>query len=170
HSERVDYFSILIAKELQSNGHAKMIDDEFLYKLDIEAKLHDVGKIAIPDAVLNKAGKLTDEEFLLIKTHPVQSAVIVEPLHDMAESAAVIRHHHERYDGRGYPSGLVGEQIPLRARIIAVADSYDAMTSDRPYRKGMPQEAAIAELVKYTGTQFDPIMTEAFFAALKKLP
>ncbi|MFH1460761.1 MAG: HD domain-containing phosphohydrolase [Candidatus Omnitrophota bacterium] len=167
HSERVDLYSKLIAEELKE-GFSWKIDDEFMEKLHIESRLHDIGKIAIPDMVLNKPGKLDDEEFNQIKSHPVYSAHILEPLEDLKESSEVIRHHHERVDGRGYPSGFTREQMPVRSRIIAVADSYDAMTSDRPYRKSMPIETALSELEKNKGTQFDAEAVDAFISAYKK--
>ncbi|MFH2138380.1 MAG: HD domain-containing phosphohydrolase [Candidatus Omnitrophota bacterium] len=167
HSERVDLYSKIIAEELRDNQNWP-IDDEFLDNLHVEARLHDIGKIAIPDGVLNKPGKLDDEEFNLIQAHPVKSAKILAPLEDLKENAEVIRHHHERYDGRGYPSALKGEDIPARARIIAVADSYDAMTSNRPYRKALSIEIAMGELEKNKGTQFDAQAVDAFISAIKK--
>jgi putative two-component system response regulator len=167
HSERVDLYSKIIAEELHEN-HGWEISDEFMEALHVESRLHDVGKIAIRDGVLNKPGRLTDEEYEQIKSHPVQSSKILAPLEDMKESANVIRHHHERVDGKGYPSGLTKDKIPVRARIIAVADSYDAMTSDRPYRKALPVDVAIAELEKNKGTQFDEIVVDAFVNALRK--
>jgi len=167
HSERVDLYSKLIAEELKEN-HGWQVDDGFLEALHVESRLHDIGKIAIPDAVLNKPGKLSDEEFQMIKGHPVQSAHILEPLEDLKENVEVIRHHHERVDGRGYPSGLSSDKIPVRSKIIAVADSYDAMTSARPYRKAMPIQNAIEELQKNKNTQFDAEIVDAFVDAYKK--
>ncbi len=167
HSERVDFYSKIIAEELKES-HGWQIDGDYLEKLHIESRLHDIGKIAVPDQVLNKPGRLTDDEFNQIKQHPVKSAHIVAPLEDLQECAEVIRHHHERYDGKGYPSNLKENDIPARSRIIAVADTYDAMTSDRPYRKALPIEQALSELEKNKGTQFDPVMVEAFISAYKK--
>ena len=167
HSERVDLYSKIIAEQLREEHLWKMIDDEFMNTLHVEARLHDIGKIAIADGVLNKPGKLTDEEYEQIKAHPVQSSKILAPLEDLKESAEVICHHHERVDGKGYPDGLMKDDIPLRSRIIAVADAYDAMTSDRPYRKAMPIGVAMEQLEKGKGTQFDEEMVEAFVGAFK---
>ncbi|MCK5345673.1 MAG: response regulator [Candidatus Heimdallarchaeota archaeon] len=167
HSERVDLYSKIIAQQLRDEHLWNMIDDEFMNALHVEARLHDIGKIAIADGVLNKPGRLTDDEFDQIKLHPVQSSKILAPLEDLKVSANVICHHHERVDGKGYPSGLKKDDIPVRARIIAVADAYDAMTSDRSYRKAMPIEAAMEQLEKGKGTQFDEEMVDAFMEAFK---
>ena len=117
--------------------------------------LHDVGKIGIPDAVINKPAKLTEEEFAIIKTHPGMGASILGKIKDRPNLASGARWHYERYDGKGYPDGLKGTEIPEEARIIAVADAYDAMTSCRSYRKAMPQEVVRQEIEKGMGTQFD---------------
>ncbi len=167
HSERVDLYSRIIAEELRDSFGWK-IDDEFMNCLHVESRLHDIGKIAIPDTVLNKPGKLNEEEYNQIKAHPVKSAHILAPLEDIKESIEIIRHHHERVDGKGYPSGYTKDQIPARSRIIAVADSFDAMTSDRPYRKAMSIEEAMAEIEKNRGTQFDEEVVAAFMQAHKK--
>ena len=167
HSERVDMYSKVIAEEMGQAGVVK-VDDVFLENLHLESRLHDIGKIAVPDAVLNKAGRLTEEEFTMIKVHPVKSAHILAPLEDLKDNIEVIRHHHERFDGKGYPTGLSGESIPLRARIIAVADAFDAMTSDRPYRKAMAFGEAFAELQRNKNTQFDARAVDAFVSAHKK--
>ena len=167
HSERVDLYSKIIAQELKES-YGWEIDDEFMNALHIESRLHDIGKIAIPDTVLNKPGKLNEDEYNQIKAHPVTSAHILAPIEDIKESIEIIRHHHERVDGKGYPSGYTKDQIPVRSRIIAVADSYDAMTSDRPYRKAMSIEEAISELEKNRGTQFDEEAVDAFISAYRK--
>ena len=167
HSERVDFYSKVIAEELKES-YDWQIDDKYMEALHVESRLHDIGKIAIPDAVLNKPGKLNAEEYNLIKAHPVESARILSPIEDIKEHIEVIRHHHERFDGRGYPSCLKNEEIPARSRIIAVADSYDAMTSDRSYRKAMPIEEAMTELEKHKGTQFDGQIVDAFISAYQK--
>ena len=167
HSERVDLYSRIIAEELKEKL-SREIDNVFLEALHIETLLHDIGKIAVPDVILNKPDRLTDEEFALIQIHPVKSAHILSPLEDLKESREVIRHHHERVDGKGYPSGLIKEDIPFRARIIAVADAFDAMTSARPYRKAMPIEQAITELEKNKSIQFDEDVVNAFVSAHKK--
>jgi len=131
--------------------------------------LHDIGKIGVPDAILLKVAQLSDEEFAVIKKHPDQGARILQPMvfdkrmHDIAQ---IIRHHHERFDGKGYPEGLSGETIPIYSRIITVADSYDAMTSDRPYRKGMGCKDALAEIELNRGQQFDPLLAKKFIALM----
>lgn len=124
--------------------------------------LHDVGKIGVPDSILQKPGRLDDEERRVMETHPVLGEVIVKKAPQLALSLPGVRHHHERWDGGGYPDGLAGEAIPYVARILAVADTYDAMTSDRPYRKGMAPETALAEIERGAGTQFDPELARAF--------
>jgi putative two-component system response regulator len=118
--------------------------------------LHDVGKIGVPDAVINKPGRLTDDEFAKIKNHPVMGARILKKIREMPKLVTGARWHHERYDGRGYPDGLKGTDIPEEARIIGVADAYDAMTSNRSYRDSMPQEKVREQIESGKGTQFDP--------------
>lgn len=149
HSGRVAEYSREIARRAGYEG--KELEDIYMMGL-----LHDVGKIGIPDAVINKPAKLTDEEYDIIKNHPVLGARILGNIKEMPKLANGARWHHERYDGKGYPDGLSGEDIPEEARIIAVADSYDAMTSHRSYRKSLPQEVVREEIEKGKGTQFDP--------------
>ncbi len=122
--------------------------------------LHDIGKIGIPDAVINKPGKLTDEEYEIIKKHPVIGANILSNITEKPELALGAKWHHEKYNGRGYPDGIKGEDIPEQARIVAVADAYDAMTSCRSYREPMPQELVKKEIKDGAGTQFDPRFAE----------
>jgi len=124
--------------------------------------LHDLGKVGIPEDILSKAGPLSGEEWALMRGHPVIGAQIVAPIRFLGEAAQVIRHHHERFDGTGYPDGLAGRAIPLPARIFAVADSFDAMISDRPYRRARPVEVALEEIEDGAGTQFDPEVVDAF--------
>jgi ribonuclease P protein subunit RPR2 len=124
--------------------------------------LHDLGKVGVPERVLCKRGPLTLEEWGVMRTHSMIGAQILEPFQFLAEAVDVVRHHHERFDGSGYPFGLAGTEIPLAARIFSVADSFDAMTSDRPYRSALPMEAAVEEIRAGAGTQFDPQVTEAF--------
>jgi HD-GYP domain-containing protein (c-di-GMP phosphodiesterase class II) len=126
------------------------------------ARVHDVGKVGIRDTALLKNGPLTEDEFKEIKLHPVIGADIVQNLEMYRNGASIVRHHHERWDGKGYPDGLKGEDIPLGARIIAVADSFDAMTSDRPYRRALSHATALAEIERNSGIQFDPQVVEAF--------
>jgi response regulator RpfG family c-di-GMP phosphodiesterase len=126
--------------------------------------LHDLGKLVMLDSILRKPGKLTDEEYALVQMHPGVGDRILQPLRFLARESRAVRHHHERYDGRGYPDGLRAEEIPLIARIVTVADAFDAMTSDRPYRTAMPMAAAREELLRVSGTQVDPRVVEAFAA------
>ncbi len=149
HSRRVAEYSRKIAEK---TGRSKEKCDEIFYT----ALLHDVGKIGVPENIINKKGKLTDEEFEVIKQHPVLGANILENIKGSPYLSIGAHYHHERYDGKGYPEGIAGEKIPMEARIIAVADSYDAMTSNRSYRKYMPQEKVRSEIENNTGTQFDP--------------
>lgn len=126
---------------------------------------HDIGKVGVPDSILMKPAKLTDREYEVMKSHPVLSVEILQPLSHVEFFALTIpgiRHHHERYDGRGYPDGLMGENIPLASRIILVVDTFDAMTWSRPYRKGLPWEVAYKELVEFSGRQFDPKLVSIF--------
>ena len=126
------------------------------------ALLHDIGKIGIPVAVLDKPGKLTDEEYDIIKQHPRIGARIVEPIAAYAPVLPMVLQHHEHFNGRGYPDGVAGEELSLGARILAVADVYDALISDRPYRKGMELEKTLSIIKENSGTQFDPNAVEAF--------
>ncbi|HXV36983.1 MAG TPA: HD domain-containing phosphohydrolase [Myxococcota bacterium] len=163
HSERVGVYASKIAREM---GFPK----EFIERVYIAGLLHDVGKIGIRDAVITKPDKLTDEEYDEIKQHPSIGAKILEPVTFLADIAPCVRHHHEWFDGssRGYPERLRGNAIPLPSRIILVADTVEAMTSDRPYRNAMPIERVIAELDKYSGSQFDPTCVEAFLRLLDR--
>ncbi len=161
HSGRVADYSREIAKRF---GYSAERQEE-IYMMGL---LHDVGKIGVPDEVINKPGKLTDEEFAKIKTHPGRGAKILENIKEMPKLATGARWHHERYDGRGYPDGLAGENIPEEARIIAVADAYDAMTSHRSYRDVIPQEVVKGELEKGSGTQFDPRFAAIMLEIIKE--
>jgi len=130
------------------------------------ARVHDIGKIGVPDAILNKAGRLTEEERATMEQHPVRGAALLQRYRDFVRGVAVVRHHHERWDGTGYPDGLAGMDIPFGARVIAVADSYDAMTSDRPYRTGMPIPKAAAILREGRGAQWDATIVDAFLRTI----
>ncbi|MDQ6751484.1 MAG: HD-GYP domain-containing protein, partial [Actinomycetota bacterium] len=154
HSRRVARFSVLIAKRMG-------LPEEMVAKVRTAAAVHDVGKIKVSRAVLNKPGKLTDEEFDLIKRHAEYSARMVERLGDH-QITAIVRHHHERLDGTGYPDGLSGEDVPVGSRIIAVADTFDALTSKRPYRRPKSHKAAMDILAREAGTQLDPEAVRAF--------
>ncbi len=155
HSRRVAAYTVDIATEMGMNP--VQVSD-----LEIAALLHDIGKIGIRDSILCKPGRLTHDEYDIIKTHPVISGKILEPVDFLKSLIPVIRHHHERFDGAGYPDNLSGDKIPLGARIIAVADTFDAMTSDRAYRKGLPPDVAKQELLDNSGTQFDPNIVQIF--------
>ena len=139
-----------------------------IYELEVSALFHDIGKIGVPDSVLLKPSRLTDDEFLEMKLHPSKSFEILQDFPVFSKVASNVKYHHERYDGRGYPEGIKGEEIPLNARIILIADTFDAMTSTRPYRKGLPFETAFAELREFGGTQFDPNIVEKFISCMTK--
>ncbi len=134
-----------------------------LLQLEQAALLHDIGKIAVPDNILLKPARLTEEEFAELKKHPVAGEEILNRIPFLQGASLIVRHHHERYDGRGYPDGLAGDQIPLGARIFTIVDTLDAMTSNRCYRKALGYQAARAEVMRCTGEQFDPRLTDVFF-------
>lgn len=142
---------------------------EIRLDLEVAAELHDIGKLCISQSILNKKGPLNDEEWEKIKEHPVIGAEIVKEIWQNANAATIVLYHHERVDGRGYPEGLSGDDIPLLSRIIAVTDAFHAMTSKRAYRDAMPIETAIRELEINKGTQFDPEVVEAFMEVLEEL-
>ncbi len=155
HTARVTQYSTLLAQHLD-------VSAKDLHLIRIGTPLHDIGKIGIDDAILRKPGKLTPSEFEVMKTHTTKGAKILEQVVELHDVIPIVRSHHERWDGMGYPDGLAGTNIPMLARIVAVADAFDAMTSDRPYRKGMPPEQAFAEVEKNKGKQFDPEIAEKF--------
>ncbi len=161
------------AKDTYTNGHSLRVaeysreiarraglSEEIQNDIYMMGLLHDVGKIGVPDAIINKPARLSEDEFAVIRNHPVMGAKILKNIKDFPRLITGARWHHERYDGGGYPDGIAGEEIPLEARIIAVADAYDAMSSRRSYRDVLPQEIVRSEIVKGKGTQFDPAMTE----------
>jgi len=159
HSERVTNYAIAIAKKIG-------LEEKDIETLNTAALLHDVGKIGTYDVILDKPGKLTAEEFALVKMHPAKGEEILKPISQLKNVLPVIRHHHENMDGKGYPDGLKGDEIPFLSRIIHVADSFDAMTADRPYRPAPSMEYAVSELKKYRGIQFDPEAVDAFLKVL----
>ncbi len=163
HSERVGVYSSRIARELDC-------PNLFVERIYLAGLLHDVGKIGIPDAIITKPGRLTRIEYELIQKHPEIGARILEPVSFLADLVPCVRHHHEWYDGsdRGYPDRLKGEQIPFPSRIILVADTVEAMTSDRPYRKALPLDVVIREIEEFRGTQFDPIAADAFLTLIAR--
>lgn len=162
HSDRVMQYARLISQGLELNQEQRD-------KICTAALMHDVGKIGIPLDALNKAQKLTREEYQVFKEHPDKGRRILEPIDFLREIVPAVFHHHEQYDGTGYPLGLRGEEIPIEARILAVADTYDAMTSDRAYRKALSHEIAVAELRRCAGTQFDPRIVAVFIIEMDKI-
>lgn len=157
HSLRVSRIAVLIGRQLG-------LTDEHLRDLELGGILHDIGKIGVPESILWKPDKLTDEEKSIMSRHPVKSAEIIGDLKGLKRAREYVKHHHEYYDGNGYPDGLSGETIPIGARIILVSDAYDAMTTDRPYRNAIGHVRAIEELKKLAGTQFDPSVVNALLA------
>ena len=149
-------------------GKALHLSDAELSKLALLAVLHDIGKIAIPHSILLKPGKLTDEEWEIMKTHTDKGYRIANASKELQPIAEYILHHHERWDGKGYPGGLDKENIPLLSRIITVVDSHDVMVHDRPYHKAMSDEAAVEELLRCSGTQFDPHIVTVFLQVLEE--
>lgn len=162
HSARVVKYSLMVGEEFN-------LDKEEIKELEISAILHDVGKIGIPDDILGKPGKLTKKEYAFIQRHPELGAAIIEPIAKLRMLIPNILHHHERLDGKGYPSGLKGIEIPIPARIICVADSFDAMTTDRPYRKKKSIKDAFTELKQCSNTQFDPEFVDIFITQFRDL-
>jgi putative nucleotidyltransferase with HDIG domain len=155
HSERVVTFSLRLGRELG-------LDKDEMKSLEFGSLLHDIGKIGVPDAILRKPAKLTEEEWMRMREHPLHGQQILREIEFLEGAARVVAQHHEKWDGSGYPLGLRGEQIDLNARIFAVADAFDAMISDRVYRRGRSYEAAALELERWAGRQFDPKVVEAF--------
>ncbi len=161
HSERVTRYALSIAGELR-------LKEKDLEDLRTASLLHDIGKIGTYDVILDKPDKLNAEELALIRTHPVKGEEILKPIKQLHGLLPIIRHHHERLDGKGYPDGLKNGEIPFLAKIITVADSFDSMTSDRPYRPAPPAEYAMSEIKRCSGTQFDPVVAEAFLNILER--
>lgn len=163
HSARVAQLAVMLGKQMD-------LDATQLKELEMACLLHDIGKIRVPDNILNKQAPLDPRENDRIKEHPGHGVEILELADSLHPYIPTVRHHHERYDGSGYPDGLRGSQIPLGAQIVAITDAYDAMTTSRPYRKGLPHEEAVAEILRFRGTQFAPEMTDRFVAMLKNCP
>ncbi len=159
HSSRVADYARMIAEQAGFTSEAQ----EEIYMIGL---LHDVGKIGVPDAIINKPSKLTDEEYEVIKSHPILGEKILKRISEFPKLLTGARYHHERYDGRGYPDGLKGKDIPVEARIIAVADAYDAMSSRRSYRDVLPQAQIRAEMEEGKGTQFDPVFADIMLSMI----
>ena len=155
HSTRLAEWAVRVARDLG-------ISQSDVYQLEVAALLHDIGKIGIPDSILKKEGKLTDDERAVMNKHPEYSWSILRLYPGFEKASLYVLHHHESFSGKGYPAGLKGEEIPIGSRIVSVIEAYDAMISNRCYHKGMPNEQAIEILIKNSGTQFDPIVVDAF--------
>jgi len=161
HLRAVSCLAVLVGREMS-------LPREQTEALSIGGLLHDLGKIGVPDLVLHKPGRLTDEEYKMIKRHPALGVEIVSPIKQLASALPAINHHHERFDGNGYPDGLRGEDIPLVARVISVADAFDSMIRDRPYGYGISREAALEEIEGNSGTQFDPRIVRVLREVLER--
>lgn len=168
------------AKDPYTSGHASRVEDfavqlaeayslpfQSIQNIKTASILHDIGKIGINDSILNKAAKLTEDEFQEIMRHPSIGAEIISKVDFLKDITGIIKHHHERYDGNGYPDGISGKEIPIEACILTIADSYDAMTSDRPYRKALTKEEALEEIRKHSGKQFHPELAERFITMMQ---
>lgn len=155
HSTRLAEWALHVAGELG-------LDESALADIEVAALLHDIGKIGIPDAILNKPSRLTAEEYDLMKKHPEYGWVVLRQIPGLERASLLILHHHESFDGSGYPGGLQGEEIPVGSRIVSVIDAFDAMVSNRPYRNGLPFEEAERRLLEASGTQFDPVIVQHF--------
>jgi HD-GYP domain-containing protein (c-di-GMP phosphodiesterase class II) len=163
HSERVRRISLAVGRELN-------LTPRQLGALGTAALFHDVGKIAVPDDILTKQGDLSPSEFAILSRHAVRGADIVGKLSRLQDAVPFVRHHHERWDGRGYPDGLAGSSIPIEAAIIAVADAWDAMTTSRPYRRALPIEHALSQIEAGRGRQFSPSVVDAFLTVVREHP
>jgi HD-GYP domain-containing protein (c-di-GMP phosphodiesterase class II) len=155
HSTRLAEWAVRVAEELE-------IDEAGLRDIEVAALLHDIGKVGIPDAILQKPGRLTEQEYELMKKHPEYGWAIVRLFPDLERASLLILHHHESYNGAGYPGGLKNQEIPVGSRIVSVIDAFDAMISARPYRQGLPCDEAMRRLVAASGTQFDPAVVRCF--------
>ncbi|MGB9787500.1 MAG: HD domain-containing phosphohydrolase [Dictyoglomus turgidum] len=161
HSERVARYAVKIAERIG-------LDRERIKRVYWASLVHDIGKIYIPQNLLNKNGRFTEDEYEFVKIHPVKSEEILSQVEELKDLGKIVRHHHERWDGKGYPDGLSGENIPLESRIIAVADAFEAMTAERPYKKALSLKEAIQEIEKNKGTQFDPFLAEIMIGIIKE--
>lgn len=157
HSTRLAEWGMRVGQELG-------LEEAALQNLEVAALLHDIGKVGIPDSILRKPGRLDDAEYALMKKHPEYGWAVLRMLPGFERAALDILHHHEFFDGRGYPAGLSGAEIPIVSRIVSVTDAFDAMVSSRPYRKGLPFEEAMRRLTESSGTQFDPVVVNCFLS------
>lgn len=160
HSIRVAEFCVLMGQELN-------LSEKEMTILEVSALLHDIGKVGVPDSVISKPTRLTDKEFKIVQNHSGMAYDILGHIEGFDEVANTVRYHHERYDGRGYPAGLKGQDIPKFSRIIHIVDAYDSLTSYKHYRKGLPSDIALNELLEFSGTQFDPGLVKKFIEVLK---
>lgn len=167
HTARVTDLSLKIAEKF-SRTNKKEATKNFIENLHIASLLHDIGKIGIPEAILNKASALTENEWKRMQEHPTVGVTILQPIKELNEAILGVKYHHERYDGTGYPEGLKAEQIPLIASIISIADAFDAMTTDRPYRKGLLIDEAVREIERKSGTQFNPKIVKLLIELYKE--
>lgn len=161
HSFRVAEYTVLLAEEIG-------LSEIEIREAELSALFHDIGKIGIPDSILLKPGRLTQSEFEIMKSHPVRSGKIIEKITALRNLVPGIVYHHERFDGLGYPEGIKGDAIPLYARMILIADTFDAMTSTRPYRLALEKETAFRELERCSGTQFDPYLVDCFIRVMRR--
>lgn len=157
HSTRLAEWGMRVGQELG-------LEEPTLQNLEIAALLHDIGKVGIPDAILRKPGKLEADEYALMKKHPEYGWAVLRMLPGFERAALDILHHHESFDGKGYPAGLKETEVPVVSRIVSVIDAFDAMVSSRPYRKGLPFEEAVRRLILASGTQFDPVVVQCFLS------
>jgi HD-GYP domain-containing protein (c-di-GMP phosphodiesterase class II) len=157
HSTRLAEWGMRVGQELG-------LEERELQNLEIAALLHDIGKVGIPDAILRKPGKLEADEYALMKKHPEYGWAVLRMLPGFERAALDILHHHESFDGKGYPAGLKESEVPIVSRIVSVIDAFDAMVSSRPYRKGLPFEEAVRRLILASGTQFDPVVVQCFLS------
>jgi HD-GYP domain-containing protein (c-di-GMP phosphodiesterase class II) len=155
HSTRLAEWGLLVARSLN-------VSEQDMYGLEMGALLHDIGKVGVPDNILNKPGKLTDQEYEIVKRHPEYGWTVIRKLRGLEQSSLYVLHHHENFDGTGYPAKLKGHETPIGARIVSVIDAFDAMVSARPYRKGMPIPEALKRLHDASGKQFDPAVVKSF--------
>lgn len=167
HTERVTKYALAVARQMEANGSYKF-PENFYERLYISGLLHDIGKIGVPEEILTKPGRLTDDEYDKMKAHTTKGAEILSALTDFEDCIDGVKYHHERYDGKGYPEGLSGDAIPIIAAVISVGDTFDAMTTDRSYRKGLPREVAIEEIRKNISKQFHPLPAQAFLELAEK--